>query len=100
MSQLIGAYGSIDPQSNRNFATMAPWKTPNIVPYGNFLGQGVASVNIDDLSRFRPTAYVLPRQIELMTGFFNMQSNPSTNSEYTTYTTSETTLQPQAYNFF
>ena len=98
MSQLIGAYGSQDPRSNNKFAAMAPGKTPNVVAYGNFLGPGVASLGIDDPSRFRPTAYVLPRQIELMTGFFNMQSSPSTNNENSTYTTSETLLQPTAYN--
>ncbi len=99
MSQLIGAYGSIEPQLNRNYDTVAPGKTPNIVPYGNFLGQGVASVSIDDPSRFRPTAFVLPRQIELMTGFFNTQGIASTNNEYSTYTTSETALRSKTYNF-
>lgn len=96
MSSLIGAYGSNDrasPLVNRFAATSGRGNPPGIISNGNFLGEGLSSIAIDDPSRFRPTGYVLPRQIELMNGFFNISGEPSTTFEETTSTTSSMFLQ-------
>jgi len=72
MSQLMGASGSLSMQTYVQPAS-ALGPAPGIIAMGNYLGPGAASLGVDDPSRQRSTAYVLPRQIELMEGFFNVQ---------------------------
>ncbi len=66
MSQFIGHYGSRLTDSYQQ----PSGPHPLALAYGNYLGDGVPSLGADDPSRQRPTAYVLPRQIELLDGVF------------------------------
>jgi hypothetical protein len=70
MSQFIGASGSLVTQTYEQPAAVKG--TPQLTAMGNFLGPGAASLGADDPSRQRPQSYVLPTQIELMGGFFNV----------------------------
>ena len=76
MSQFIGQYGSLLTDS---YQQPEGAKQPLARAYGNYLGAHVPSLGADDPSRQRPTAYVLPRQIELLNGFFTEQPQ---NTEY------------------
>lgn len=71
MSQLIGAYGS---QLRGDYVQppVKPGET-QFVAKGAFLqpGDGVASLDPADSSRYRPGTFVLPTQIELMPGYFD-----------------------------
>ncbi len=74
----------------------------NMLAQGNYLGPGPSSVNAEDIARHRPTSYVLPRQIELMGGFFNVASYTSTSnpSENTTSVMAiHPPTKPQGYGF-
>lgn len=78
MSQLIGQYGSRNPQTytQPRLSSVANAPTPLALAYGNFLGKGIPSLGADDPTRQRPESYVLPRQIELMHGFFTENFAP------------------------
>jgi hypothetical protein len=71
MSQLFGAYGS----QLRGDYVQPPVKAgeTQFVAKGAFLrpGDGVASLDPADPSRYRPGTYVLPTQIELLPGYFD-----------------------------
>ncbi|MCH9715587.1 MAG: hypothetical protein K0U52_00665 [Gammaproteobacteria bacterium] len=94
MSQLIGASGSMPTQTYvQPTVTLGASRNGNMLAQGNYLGPGPSSVNAEDIARHRPTSYVLPRQIELMQGFFNMGSYTST-SHPSENTTSAMVLEP------
>lgn len=85
MSQLFGAYGSM----LRGDYVQPPVKQgeTQFIAKGAFLqpGEGVASLDYVDPSRYRPGTYVLPTQIELLDGYFDKglqfwNSNPYDNA--------------------
>lgn len=92
MSQLVGQYGSVLPNTYvQPMQGVGPNDRPPLASaYGNFLGSGVPSLGADDPARQRPTAYVLPRQIELMEGFFDHDYNgvAEVGAQPVTYSTS------------
>lgn len=92
MSQLIGSYGSLSTQTyvQPTSSTYAP----QIISMGNYLGPGAASLGIDDPSRQRSTAYVLPQQIDLMLGFFDVQGTSLENNSSAALNSSVTLLAP------
>jgi hypothetical protein len=85
MAQLFGAYGS---QLRQDY-TQPPTKPgeTQFIAKGKFLqpGDGVASLDYVDPSRYRPGTYVLPTQIELLDGYFDKglsfwNSDPTMNA--------------------
>lgn len=71
MSQLFGAYGS---QLRGDYVQpIVQQGVTQFVGKGSFLqpGDGPASLDPVDPSRYRPGTYVLPTQIELMGGYFD-----------------------------
>lgn len=82
MSLYVGQYGSLLPENYQQpmAATYSGAPPPLAQAYGNYLGEGVPSLGADDPSRQRPLSYVLPRQIELMNGFFDRSPVGSSNS--------------------
>lgn len=69
MSLLLGQQGSKTRQDYVQFSPAA-----NVVTKGHFMDPNrPSSLGVEDRSRFRPQAYVAPRQIELMQGSFNVQ---------------------------
>ena len=85
MSQLFGAYGSM----LRQDYVQPPIKggETQFIGKGKFLqpGDGPASLDYVDPSRYRPGTYVLPTQIELMGGYFDKglsfwNSDPADNA--------------------
>lgn len=67
MSLLYGQQGSL--QRNDFIQSSGPF-----LAKGNFMDPArPSSLGVEDRTRFRPSSFVAPRQIELMQGAFNIQ---------------------------
>lgn len=70
MSLLFGQQGSLQ----RNDFVQSP--AGPFLAKGNFMDPARnSSLGIEDRTRFRPSSFVAPRQIELMNGAFNVQGS-------------------------